>query len=95
MTEEDFASLKRAMAQVAEYESGKRDGHVTHAPVDVKAIRATTKLSQQKFAAAYRLPIGTVRDWEQRRRLPDAPARALLSMIQADPVAVMKLLEKA
>ena len=41
---------------------------------DVKAIRAKTRLSQTKFAASLRVPVGTVRDWEQHRRSPDAPA---------------------
>lgn len=93
MNKEDFASLKRAMAQVEAYEGGEREGFITHAPVDIKAIRAATKKSQQAFAAAYHLPIGTVRDWEQGRRVPDAPARALLAIISADPVAAERLLQ--
>lgn len=95
MDNEDFASLKRAMRQVEAYKAGERSGFVTHTPVDVKAIRAATKKTQQAFASTYRLPIGTVQDWEQGRRQPDAPARALLAMIQADPAAVERLLEKA
>lgn len=62
---------------------------------DVKAIRAATKKSQQAFADSYHLPIGTLRDWEQGRRQPDAPARVLLSLIERDPVAVERMLEKA
>lgn len=90
----DFDSLKRAMRQVKAYKAGARDGFVTHDPVDVKAIRAATKKTQQAFASTYHLPIGTVRDWEQGRRQPDAPARVLLSMIKTDPTAVEKLLER-
>lgn len=47
------------------------------------------------FAKAYRIPVGTIRDWEQNRRQPDAPARVLLSLIQADPAAIQSLLERA
>ncbi|MGW8189517.1 helix-turn-helix domain-containing protein [Sphingomonas hankookensis] len=65
------------------------------APLDVKRVRAATKKTQADFATAYHLPIGTVRDWEQNRRQPDAPARVLLSMIAADPHAVESLIAKA
>ena len=92
---EDFESLKRGLADVAAWRQGARAGYVEHAPIDVKAIRTRTGKTQQAFAKAYRLPIGTVRDWEQSRRAPDAPARALLSIIEADPAAAERLLATA
>lgn len=95
MDKGDFESLKRGLAQVAVYKAGAREGFVTHTPVDIKAIRAATKKSQQAFADAYRLPIGTVRDWEQGRSSPDAPARALLTLIEKAPDEVAKMLESA
>lgn len=61
---------------------------------NVKAIRAKTKLSQAKFAERLRVPVGTVRDWEQYRRSPDAPARTLLGMVDADPKAALALIER-
>jgi len=64
-------------------------------PLDIKAIRIAAGKTQAEFATAYRLPIGTVRDWEQNRRQPDAPARILLAMIQADARTVEKLISKA
>ncbi|TMJ13775.1 MAG: transcriptional regulator [Alphaproteobacteria bacterium] len=66
-----------------------------HPPLDVRAIRAATNKTQKEFAEAYRLPIGTVRDWEQKRRQPDAPARVLLHLIQAEPETVAQLVAKA
>lgn len=95
MNDEDFGGIIAGLNDVKDYMAGKRDGFVAHDPVDVKAIRTATKKTQQGFANTYHLPIGTVRDWEQGRRRPDAPARVLLSMIKADPAAVEKLLEKA
>lgn len=68
-------------------------GRVARA-VDVKAIRTRTNQTQQEFAATYHLPIGTVRDWEQERRQPDAPARVLLSLIQAEPETIANLIAK-
>jgi putative transcriptional regulator len=64
------------------------------AKAGIKAIRAKTKLSQAKFASKLRVPVGTVRDWEQLRRTPDAPARTLLGMVNADPKAALALIEK-
>jgi putative transcriptional regulator len=64
-------------------------------PVDVRAIRAATHKTQTEFARAYHLPVGTIRDWEQNRRNPDAPARVLLSIIERDPETVERLLATA
>ena len=58
----------------------------------VSIIRRALKLSQQDFAAAFQIPIGTVRDWEQRRKEPDAAARAYLRIIAREPETVRKAL---
>ena len=63
--------------------------------VNVKKLRERLDLTQEAFAAAYRIPIGTLRDWEQRRKLPDAPARAYLTVIARNPQAVAALLGEA
>jgi putative transcriptional regulator len=65
-----------------------------HVP-NVKKLRERLGLTQEAFAAVYRIPIGTLRDWEQRRKLPDAPARAYLTVIARNPKAVAGLLEEA
>jgi putative transcriptional regulator len=59
---------------------------------DVAAIRDRLGLTQEQFAQAFRIPIGTLRDWEQRRKRPDAPARALLRVIEREPEAVRRAL---
>ena len=63
--------------------------------VNVKKLRERLGLTQEAFAATYRIPIGTLRDWEQRRKLPDAPARAYLTVIARNPEAVAGLLGAA
>jgi putative transcriptional regulator len=55
---------------------------------DVKAIREELHMSQQKFAASYRIPLATVKNWEQGRRAPDAPAAAYLLAIRRRPKEV-------
>jgi putative transcriptional regulator len=62
-------------------------------PVDVKAIRGATGLSQSVFAARYRIPVGTLRDWEQGRKQPDTTARAYLHVIARSPDLVAKALD--
>ncbi len=53
---------------------------------DVRAIREGLGLSQQAFASAYRIPLATLKGWEQGRRQPDATAAAYLHVIARLPV---------
>src|SRR3712207_4521196 len=61
----------------------------------VKIIRRALGLTQEEFSARYRIPLGTLRDWEQGRSEPDQPARAYLRVIAAEPAAAAKALEGA
>jgi len=58
----------------------------------VKLLRQRLAMTQERFAEAFHLPITTLRDWEQGRSTPDAPARALLLAIERDPEAMRRLL---
>ncbi len=60
--------------------------------VDVAAIRRRLKLSQGKFAARFGLSVATVRDWEQKRRVPDRIATNLLRVIDHAPETVERAL---
>lgn len=60
--------------------------------VDVRAVRGLTGLSQVKFAELLGIEPATLRNWEQGRRDPTGPARALLRAIRNDPVGVIKAL---
>ena len=57
--------------------------------------RQATGLSQQAFAARYGIPLGSVRDWEQGRRAPDAAALSYLRVIARMPDAVATALDGA
>lgn len=63
--------------------------------VNVKKLRERLGLTQEAFAATFRIPVGTLRDWEQARKYPDAPARAYLTVIARNPEAVAELLRRA
>lgn len=58
----------------------------------VKVIRRALGLTQEEFSARYRIPLGTLRDWEQGRSEPDQPARAYLKVIAVDPEGTAKAL---
>ena len=66
-----------------------------HRQVNVKKLRERLGLTQEAFAATYRIPVGTLRDWEQCRKNPDAPARAYLTVIARNPEAVAEWLRRA
>ena len=89
-----FEKISAGLADAIAYAEGdKSKGRIAAGP-DVRAIRAKTRLSQVKFAAKLRVPVATLRDWEQHRRSPDAPARTLLGMVDADPKAALALIER-
>jgi putative transcriptional regulator len=57
---------------------------------DVKAIRRSLRMSQNRFSTAYRIPLATLKNWEQGRRHPDAPAAAYLLAIKRRPREIME-----
>jgi putative transcriptional regulator len=60
---------------------------------EVRALRRRLGMSQERFARSFDLSVGTVRDWEQGRSLPDRPARVLLKLIERNPKAVLETLQ--
>ena len=57
--------------------------------IHVKEIRKKTGLTQEKFSQLIDVNLGTLRNWEQGRREPTGPAKALLKAINNDPVHVL------
>jgi putative transcriptional regulator len=58
-----------------------------------RGVRARTKLTQAEFAARIGVPIETVRNWEQGKRSPRGPARALLKVIDKAPDVAFAVLQ--
>jgi putative transcriptional regulator len=88
--------ILRSVRQARAFARGEAtEGFVVHVPeaVDVKAIRSKIGMSQEGFALRYGFSPAAVRDWEQHRRMPEAAARVLLTVIEHDPEAVKKALE--
>jgi putative transcriptional regulator len=61
---------------------------------DVRAIREKTGLSQAAFAAAFCLNRRTLQDWEQGKAVPDVAVRAYLTVIDRNPEAVRRALNR-
>jgi putative transcriptional regulator len=79
--------LLDSMTEAAEHAEGKKRPvrvHVVEVP-DVRAIRRRLRMSQADFARVYRIPLATLKNWEQGRRQPDAPAAAYLQVIANRP----------
>ena len=82
----------RGMKEAAAFSDGKATGarvHVVAVP-DVRAIRRQLRMSQQRFAETYRIPLPTLKNWEQGRRAPDAPAAAYLHAISRQPEVIQE-----
>lgn len=55
-------------------------------------VRRALRMTQEEFAEAYHIPVGTLRDWEQGRTEPDQANRAYLKVIAVDPEFVRRAL---
>jgi putative transcriptional regulator len=65
------------------------------APPAVRDLRRRARLTQLEFAARLGVPVETIRNWEQGKRMPRGPARALLAVIAHAPETVFSALAKA
>lgn len=68
--------------------------YVVHVPdqINVKAIRKKLNMTQTAFASTFGFKIATLRHWEQKKRVPEGPARAYLLVISREPETVQKAL---
>ncbi len=56
-------------------------------PDDVRAIRRSLGKFQTEFALMIGVRVSTLQNWEQGRRVPEGPARALLRVAAENPRA--------
>ncbi len=64
----------------------------TFRPAAVKSIRLKVGASQSEFALMIGVSLATLQNWEQGRRMPEGPARALLKVLAENPKAVADVL---
>ena len=96
MKKNDFAHLVESIQQAGSIRRGEAEAsRVTEfAAVDVKAIRQRLGKSQSEFARMIGVSVSTLQNWEQGRRQPAGPARALLQVAAANPKVVAAVLSK-
>jgi len=89
-----FEDLLESVQQMDEIHRGERQPSREFVvdSLQVKEIRKATGLTQAKFAAMIDVQLGTLRNWEQGRREPTGPAKALLRAIHNDPKHVIQAL---
>lgn len=94
MDKEMFEEFLASVEEMDEISSGKKKAsRETHFPEpEVKAIREKTGLSQNRFALLIGVSKRTLENWEQGRRHPTGPAKALLRIVEADPERAIKAL---
>jgi putative transcriptional regulator len=90
----EFNRLAESVRQAGMIRRGRlKPGRVfVFEPVDVRAIRLKLRKSQSEFALMIGVSIATLQNWEQGRRRPEGPARALLTVAAANPRAVERAL---
>lgn len=94
MKNDDFKDLVKSVRQAGKIRRKKmKPSRVfSYKPADIKKIRKQLGKSQTEFALMIGVSVATLRNWEQGRRAPDGPARALLKIAAKRPDAVMEAL---
>jgi putative transcriptional regulator len=84
------ADIRRHMIEDGQ---GRESDLTSFAPViPPQILRKHLGMTQSKFAKALRIPLSTLRNWEQGRVLPDPAARSLLTIVAKNPKVALKAL---
>lgn len=94
MNEKDFDNLVASIKEAGKIKRGEMmPGRVREfSPTDIRAIRKKLNKSQSEFALMIGVSVSTLQNWEQGRRQPEGPARALLKVASEKPEAVAEAL---
>lgn len=94
MKNKDFDNLLTSIKEAGEIKRKKKlpSRRFDIKPPDIKAVRHTLNVSQTEFALMIGVSVRTLQNWEQGRRQPDGPAKALLRVASRNPQAVLDAL---
>jgi len=94
MKKSDFNQLIESIKQAGQIKKGNiKPGRVFRYSVpDIKKIRRLLHISQSEFAFMIGVSPRTLQNWEQGRRKPEGPAKALLRVASKNPKAVLEAL---
>ena len=94
MKNEHFEKLVSSIKEAGEIKSGKKKPSRIYeiTSPEIKEIRKKLNVSQNEFAMMIGVSVRTLQNWEQGRRTPDGPAKALLHIASKNPQAVLDAL---
>ena len=95
MKRELFEELIESIEQAGRIRKGllKPSRVFEYPPLEVRRIRKKLQVSQSQFAMMIGVSKATLQNWEQGRREPDGPAKALLRIVDKNPKAVIEALQ--
>ena len=95
MRNDEFNELIKSVRQAGKIRRGEMrpSREFEYKPADIKGIREKLGKSQSEFALMIGVSVSTLQNWEQGRRSPRGPARALLRVAENNPKAVTDALE--
>lgn len=86
------ASLDDVRSHVAGGDFGGRISKVDIEAQDIRAVRERSGMTQQQFAKAFGIGLGTLQKWERGERRPSGAAKSLLRVMQTNLPAVFSAL---
>jgi len=94
MSSELFQELTESIKEAGRIRRGKAKPSriLRYDATDIRKLRESVHVSQAKFARMIGVSKDTVQNWEQGRRHPRGPAKALLRVFEKDPQAVVRAL---
>lgn len=97
MKKQLFEELVSSIREAGEIRRGEKapSRRFVFTPKDIRSIRQKLKKSQSEFAQMIGVTVSTLQNWEQGRRQPHGPARALLVVASKAPEVVAKALASA
>ena len=95
MRDSDFQQLLASVKEAGRIKRGEQEPsrRFEVKAEDVRAIRTKLAKSQSEFALMIGVSVSTLQNWEQGRRQPEGPARALLKVAAINPGAVAAALD--
>jgi putative transcriptional regulator len=94
MKSEDFEKLVASVKEAGEIKKGgKAASRIFEvSPPEIRTVRESLNVSQRQFALMIGVSVRTLQNWEQGRRRPEGPAKALLKVAAKNPGAVLEAL---
>jgi putative transcriptional regulator len=96
MKRERFDRLVESLGEVRRHVAiGRFGGRISEVEVgagEIRTVRERSGMTQNQFAAAFGIGLGTLQKWERGERRPSGAARSLLMVMKTDLPSVVKAL---